>query len=210
VVSRALTEAGVAERIVHTGQHYGASMSDVFFEELGIPAPVRNLGIGGGGHGGKSGAMLDAVERAILEEDARPDWVLVYGDTNSTLAGALAAAKLHVPAANVEAGLPSGNCRMPNEVNRVLVDHVLSLLLCPTSDSLSNLLAEGIGAGSAAVASGVRVELVGDVMHDATLVFGASRSPARPCWPSSVSGTAAISLSLSTVRRTRTTSPASA
>jgi UDP-GlcNAc3NAcA epimerase len=172
VVSRALSEVGVTERIVHTGQHYDASMSEVFFEELGIPAPARNLGISGGRHGEQTGAMLSAVERAILEEDAKPDWVLVYGDTNSTLAGALAAAKLHVPVAHVEAGLRSGNRRMPEEVNRVLVDHLSSLLLCPTSDSLSNLLVEGIGLGSAAVAPRARVELVGDVMHDATLVFG--------------------------------------
>ena len=169
VVSRALAEVGVPERIVHTGQHYDAEMSEVFFRELGIPAPVRNLGIGGGGHGEQTGAMLAAAERAILDEPERPDWVLVYGDTNSTLAGALAAAKLHVPVAHVEAGLRSRNRKMPEEINRIVVDHLSALLLCPTKDAVANLCREGIG-GPGMTAS--RVEQVGDVMHDATIIFG--------------------------------------
>ena len=117
VVSRALAARGLEERIVHTGQHYDASMSDVFFEEMGIPAPAHHLGVGSGPHGQQTAAMLVGIEERLLEE--RPDWLLVYGDTNSTLAGALAAAKHHVPVAHVEAGLRSFNRRMPEEVTRV-------------------------------------------------------------------------------------------
>jgi UDP-N-acetylglucosamine 2-epimerase len=131
-------------------------MSQVFFEELGIPEPEYNLGVGSGSHGEQTGAMLGAIERVLLAE--KPDWALVYGDTNSTLAGALAAAKLHIPVAHVEAGLRSFNRRMPEEINRVLCDHAAELLLCPTQTAVDNLKAEGITQG---------VHLVGDVMYEA-------------------------------------------
>jgi len=148
----------IEEVLVHTGQHFDANMSDVFFDQLGIPEPKYNLGIHGGGHGEMTGRMLEAIERILVDES--PDLTLVYGDTNSTLAGALAASKLHVPVAHVEAGLRSFNRRMPEEINRVLTDHVSGLLLCPTRRSVRNLEAEGITAG---------VHQVGDVMYDVTL-----------------------------------------
>ncbi len=148
------------EVLVHTGQHFDANMSDVFFEELGIPKPEYHLGIGGGLHGAMTGAMLTEIERVLMAE--QPDWVLVYGDTNSTLAGALAATKLHIPIAHVEAGLRSFNRRMPEEVNRVLTDHAATLLFAPTETAVRHLAAEGITSG---------VHRVGDVMYDATLHF---------------------------------------
>jgi UDP-GlcNAc3NAcA epimerase len=162
-VSRQLRkEAGVREVLVHTGQHFDANMSDVFFADLDIPPPDHHLGVAGGGHGAQTGRMLEAVERVLLDE--APDVVLVYGDTNSTLAGALAAVKLHIPVAHVEAGLRSFNRRMPEEINRVLTDHAADLLLAPTAAAVANLRAEGIADG--------RVHLVGDVMYDAALAFG--------------------------------------
>jgi UDP-N-acetylglucosamine 2-epimerase len=133
-------------------------MSQVFFDELGIPRPAANLEVGSGPHGRQTGAMLERIEELLLDD--RPDWVLVYGDTNSTLAGALAAAKLHVPVAHVEAGLRSFNRRMPEEINRVLADHVSSLLLCPTRTAVAHLANEGITAN---------VHNVGDVMYDSVL-----------------------------------------
>jgi UDP-GlcNAc3NAcA epimerase len=159
VVSRALAavDRSVDERIVHTGQHFDDNMSDVFFREMDIPRPAVSLGIGGGPHGQMTGRMLESIEQVLVAD--RPDWVLVYGDTNSTLAGALAAAKLHVPVAHVEAGLRSFNRRMPEEVNRVLTDHVSSLLFAPTAAAVSNLIAEGIPCDM--------VRQVGDVMFDA-------------------------------------------
>jgi len=160
-VSRAFAaHGGTTEILLHTGQHYDRQMSDVFFDELGIPAPGHHLGIGGMTHGAMTGRMLEGIERVLLEE--KPDWVLVYGDTNSTLAGALAAAKLHIPVAHVEAGLRSFNMAMPEEVNRRLADHVCSLLFVPTDAGIDNLRREGIARG---------VHRVGDVMYDAALQF---------------------------------------
>ena len=144
------------EVLVHTGQHYDDNMSDVFFRELAIPEPDFNLGIGSGLHGAQTGGMMAAIEKVALE--VRPNWVLVYGDTNSTVAAALVAAKLHIPVAHVEAGLRSFDRRMPEEINRVLTDHVSDLLLCPTETAMHNLAREGIDRG---------VHLVGDVMYDA-------------------------------------------
>jgi len=154
-VSRVIRERHT-EVLVHTGQHYDDSMSAVFFEELGIPEPEYNLGIGSGPHGAQTGAMLTRIEEIALAEC--PDWVLVYGDTNSTLAGALAAAKLHIPVAHVEAGLRSFNRLMPEEVNRVMADHLSNLLFCPSLTAVENLVSEGIRRG---------VHVVGDVMVDA-------------------------------------------
>lgn len=164
-VSRVIRDAvgaDVSEIIVHTGQHYDEKMSKVFFEELDIPPPDYNLGISDLSHGAMTGRMLEAIETVILRE--MPDWVLVYGDTNSTLAGALAAAKLHVPLAHVEAGLRSFNMRMPEEINRIVADRVSRLLFCPTDVAVQNLAREGITVG---------VHNVGDVMYDAVLHYGA-------------------------------------
>ena len=158
VVSKAMKACGIRERMVHTGQHYDASMSDVFFEELQIPTPAHHLEIGSGSHGAQTGRMLEKIEEVILTE--RPDRVLVYGDTNSTIAGALAAAKLHIPVDHVEAGLRSFNRRMPEELNRVVTDHLSSILFAPTTVAVENLATEGI--------EGDRVILSGDVMFDAT------------------------------------------
>lgn len=154
--------AGLRETLVHTGQHYDANMSDVFFEELDIPKPAHHLGIGGGGHGAMTGRMLEAIE-ALLQTE-RPDVLMVYGDTNSTLAGALAAAKLHIPVAHVEAGLRSFNKRMPEEINRILTDQCADILFTPTVTATQNLLSEGMNADS--------IVECGDVMFDAALHFG--------------------------------------
>ncbi len=162
-VRRAAARSGrIDEIMVHTGQHYDANMSDVFFVELSIPAPKHHLGIGGGTHGENTGRMLVALERVIRDE--HPTAVLVYGDTDSTLAGALAAAKLHVPVVHIEAGLRSFNMRMPEEINRRLTDHVSDLLLTPNQHAVTNLAAEGIVGG--------KVRNVGDVMFDAAVDFG--------------------------------------
>lgn len=164
MVSRAFAndpEHFVEELIVHTGQHYDENMSEIFFRQMGIPRPTKQLALGGGNHGAMTGRMLEALESAMLELSV--DAVMVYGDTNSTLAGALAAAKLHIPVIHVEAGLRSFNKAMPEEINRILTDHVSSLLLCPTSVAVKNLEAEGIRNG---------VHQTGDVMYDAALVFG--------------------------------------
>ena len=158
-VSRVLRQQHT-EILVHTGQHYDYGMSQVFFEELSIPEPDVNLAVGSGSHGWQTGQMLMRIEEIILAE--KPDRVLVYGDTNSTLAGALAAIKLHVPVAHVEAGLRSFNRQMPEEHNRVLTDHCSDLLFCPTQTGVDNLAREGITQG---------VHWVGDTMYDAVLMF---------------------------------------
>lgn len=168
-VSRALrATAGLAETIVHTGQHFDPGMSEIFFAELDIPPPAHNLGIHGGHHGTMTGRMMAALEEICLAE--RPDWVLVYGDTNSTLAGALVAAKLNIPVAHVEAGLRSFNRSMPEEVNRVVTDHLSTLLLCPTTAAVANLAAEGVADG---------VHMIGDVMYDVAL-HAARAAAGRP------------------------------
>ncbi|TVO72424.1 non-hydrolyzing UDP-N-acetylglucosamine 2-epimerase [Sedimenticola selenatireducens] len=157
-ISRVIREdyTGVLEEvIVHTGQHFDENMSKVFFEELDIPHPRYNLEISGGQHGAMTGRMLEAIEKVLLDES--PDLVLIYGDTNSTLAGALSAAKLHIPVAHVEAGLRSYNMRMPEEVNRIVADRLSAMLFCPTETAAENLKSEGITAG---------VFNVGDVMFD--------------------------------------------
>lgn len=166
-VCTALRRAGLAERLVHTGQHYDAAMSDVFFQVLGLPEPAVHLGIGSATHGAQTGRMLEALERVLL--DWHPDLVLVYGDTNSTLAGALASAKLHIPVAHIEAGLRSFNQHMPEEINRVLTDHVARLLFAPTAVAVANLAREGITEG---------VVRTGDVMLDAVLRFRSAFAPA--------------------------------
>jgi UDP-GlcNAc3NAcA epimerase len=163
VVSRAIAQTGVMNEIlVHTGQHFDANMSDVFFSELSMPAPKYNLGIHSGLHGAMTGQMLEGIESLLLDE--KPDVVLVYGDTNSTLAGALASAKLHIPVAHVEAGLRSFNMRMPEEINRILTDRISTWLFTPTEAAAEHLRQEGVSDG--------RIVSVGDVMYDAALHFG--------------------------------------
>jgi UDP-GlcNAc3NAcA epimerase len=175
VVSRAINEFdtslpqdknSIKEVIIHTGQHYDRNMSDVFFEEMKIPRPDHYLDIHGLTHGAMTGRMLEKIEAVLMVE--KPDWVLVYGDTNTTLAGALAAAKLHLPLAHVEAGLRSYNRLMPEEVNRVMADHLSAILFCPTTDAVENLKKEGIPDPRNAAA---RVYQVGDVMLDAFLFY---------------------------------------
>ncbi len=164
VVSKALAcEGSIREVMVHTGQHFDSNMSEIFFSELDIPVPKYNLEINGGPHGAMTGRMLAGIENILSDEN--PDAVLVYGDTNSTLAGALAAAKLHVPVAHVEAGLRSFNMHMPEEINRVLADRISTWLFTPTESAVRNLLAEGVDRE--------QVLHVGDVMYDVALHFGA-------------------------------------
>lgn len=164
-VSRVIRcRSDIVEVIIHTGQHYANNMSDIFFGELDIPTPDYNLSIGSLSHGAQTGRMLEAIETVFAT--LKPDWVLVYGDTNSTLAGALAASKLHIPVAHVEAGLRSFNKRMPEEINRILVDHVSNLLFAPTPTALQHLQREGIDHSL--------VRLVGDVMYDAAMYYGES------------------------------------
>lgn len=150
----------IREVLVHTGQHYDRNMSEIFFRQMQIPRPKYQLGAGGGSHGAMTGRMMEKIEKVLQTE--KPDWVLVYGDTNSTLAGALVAAKLHIPVAHVEAGLRSYNLGMPEEINRVLTDRISSLLFCPTLTAVQNLKREGITKG---------VHLSGDVMFDAVLHY---------------------------------------
>ena len=135
-LSRAFKKRGIEEFLLHTGQHYDENMSKIFFEDLKIPPPNLNLSIGSGSHSKQTGLMLIEIEKAIVSY--KPDWVVVYGDTNSTLAGSLAASKLHIPIGHVEAGLRSFNRKMPEEINRVLTDHISSLLFCPSDVSKEN------------------------------------------------------------------------
>ena len=169
VVSRAIQTSNkkkkkIQEILVHTGQHYDYLMDRVFFEELEIPQPHYHLGVGSGSHGKQTGIMLERIE-AILQKE-KPEAVLVYGDTNSTLAGALAAAKLNIPVAHVEAGLRSYNRRMPEEINRLITDHLSTFLFCPTAQAVQNLLKEGIKDGEGKI-----VKNVGDVMYDSILYY---------------------------------------
>jgi UDP-GlcNAc3NAcA epimerase len=162
-LSRALLQAGIPEVLVHTGQHFDDNMADVFFREMEIPEPAYNLEIHSLPHGAMTGRMTEAIEKVLLEE--KPSAVVVYGDTNSTLAGALAAAKLHIPVAHVEAGLRSFNLRMPEEINRILTDRISSWLFCPTETSVANLRNEGFDHFPA------HIHLTGDVMYDVALHY---------------------------------------
>ena len=173
-VSRAITKyqtsgnKEIEEIIVHTGQHYDANMSDIFFEEMDIPKPKYRLGFGNLKHGAMTGGMLEKCEELILKE--KPSLVLVYGDTNSTLAGALAASKMHIPVAHVEAGLRSYNMAMPEEINRVLTDRVSNYLFCPTDTAIQNLKKEGFPHPTP-TREVQKIFQVGDVMYDATLFY---------------------------------------
>ena len=153
----------IQEIIVHTGQHYDANMSDIFFEEMKIPKPDYFLGIGGKSHGAMTGQMIEKIEEVVLKE--QPDWVLVYGDTNSTLAGAIVASKLHVKLAHIEAGLRSFNMKMPEEVNRILTDRVSNVLFCPTDTAIDNLKKEGYGNLDCTIVKS------GDVMQDGAIFY---------------------------------------
>ena len=173
-ISRAVRESfadRIEEHLLHTGQHYDANMSQVFFDELGIPAPDYNLGVGSGRHGEQTAKMIDGIERVLNTE--RFDGIILYGDTNSTLAGAVAAAKMQVPVFHVEAGLRSFNMTMPEEQNRIVCDHLSSILFAPTQTAVNNLTAEGL-TSSEAIFQGGRRRLVvnsGDVMYDNALYF---------------------------------------
>ncbi|MDD2636213.1 MAG: UDP-N-acetylglucosamine 2-epimerase (non-hydrolyzing) [Bacteroidales bacterium] len=173
VVSRYIRDyhsSDIKEIIVHTGQHYDANMSDIFFDQMDIPKPDYFLGINGMGHGAMTGQMIEKIETVLLQE--KPDWVLVYGDTNSTLAGALAAKKLHIKLAHVEAGLRSFNMEMPEEINRILTDRISDILFCPTDQAIKNLKKEGYQNINAKIIKS------GDVMQDAALYYATkSQSP---------------------------------
>lgn len=151
------------EVIIHTGQHYDANMSDIFFDEMKIPKPHYYLGIGGKTHGAMTGQMIEKIEEVAVSE--KPDWILVYGDTNSTLAGAIVASKLHIPLAHIEAGLRSYNMKMPEEINRILTDRVSQVLFCPTDAAIKNLKNEGFES------FGCSIIKSGDVMQDGAMFY---------------------------------------
>lgn len=178
VVSRLILQnSKINEIIIHTGQHFDNNMSNIFFDELEIPKPDFNLGIGGGSHGQNTGKMIEQIEKILITEN--PDWIVVYGDTDSTLAGAIAAVKLNIPIAHVEAGLRSYNRFMPEEINRVLTDHISSILFVPTKNSITNLKKEGI--------FGKKVIKVGDVMLDAVNYYKAhAKEPKIPNFSSNI------------------------
>jgi UDP-GlcNAc3NAcA epimerase len=184
---RARRHPDLREQILHTGQHFDHNMSQVFFDQLGIPLPRYNLGIASLPHGAMTGRMTEGIERVLLED--RPDWVLVYGDTNSTLAGALAAVKLQIPVAHVEAGMRSFDVRAPEEINRVVTDRVSQRLFCSTEAAVDNLRRDGLTEG---------VELVGDVMYDATLYY---QEVARLKYSLSAFGVGPQSYALCTIHR---------
>lgn len=165
IAQQALLGIDIQEVIVHTGQHYDTNMSDVFFKEMHIPKPDYFLGIGGKTHGAMTGQMIEKIEEILIQE--KPDWVMVYGDTNSTLAGALAASKIHVKIAHIEAGLRSFNMRMPEEVNRILTDRVSHILFCPTQAAMDNLQAEALEQWN----TGAKAVLAGDVMQDGAIFY---------------------------------------
>ncbi len=164
-LSRQFKLFGIDERIIHTGQHFDANMSEVFFEEMEIPTPAYQLDIHGISHGAMTGRMLESIEKILINE--MPEGVLVYGDTNSTLAGALAASKLHIPVIHVEAGLRSYNMRMPEEINRILTDRISNVLFCPTETAINNLEKEGFGNMP------IKIIKNGDVMQDAAIFYTA-------------------------------------
>ena len=164
-LSRQFQLLGIEELIIHTGQHFDANMSEVFFEEMEIPKPTYQLDIHGLTHGAMTGRMLEAIEEILIKE--KPDGVLVYGDTNSTLAGALAASKLHIPLIHVEAGLRSYNMEMPEEINRILTDRISNVLFCPTDTAVNNLKREGFDNFP------IKIIKNGDVMQDAAIYYAA-------------------------------------
>lgn len=173
VLQKKSNKTRAEEILVHTGQHYDANMSEVFFQELEIPKPKYNLGVSGLSHGAMTGRMMEGIEEIVQKEN--PNLILVYGDTNSTLAGALVASKLHIPLAHVEAGLRSFNARMPEEVNRILTDRVSTFLFCPTESAIKNLQNEGFPFPVPGVGKQV-IEMVGDVMLDVVLHYKSKAS----------------------------------
>jgi len=193
VVSHALRDSGIEERIVHTGQHYDRNMSDVFFSELGIPEPHHNLGVGSGSHAIQTASMMTGFED-YLNASELPEWVLVYGDTNSTLAASMVASKMGIKLAHVEAGLRSMNMKMPEEINRIVTDRLSDLLFCPTQTAVDMLTKEGISRG---------VHLSGDVMLDATRFYAEKASTNAPL--SSITQLEAGNYYLATVHRAENT-----
>ena len=193
-VSRVVaSRADIKEVIVHTGQHFDINMSEIFFSQMEIPLPAYNLNISSLGHGAMTGKMLESLEEIMIIE--KPDWVLVYGDTNSTLAGALAASKLHINIAHVEAGLRSNNMSMPEEVNRILTDRLSKILFCPSTTAVENLELEGYGDFD------LEIHNFGDVMYDAALFY--SKFAKKPVWLNGIERFA-----LSTIHRAENTDDA--